>query len=285
MLSEELFKKEFKAMMKGRRELGRGVSVEKIPIPNLGGGVPKRQIVGIKGVEEPYFARLNGRKVELLPKMTLYKRKVLSDGTFRKDKEGREVKEQVVLKKGSVAVLSDIAIGLKNYKEDERGRKVRHIVSEGYGYVDYIENSKGERRYIYILPRKYVYKLNMCSLVISYGALRNYYKGVKVALTTGDYITIYVAPYKYRVSSGSRVLKVKPSLGFEKEISVLIEAWYKKGVIFNLGLLKSEDIYGNQSNLGYIEIKGNQEELDYKVLGESLEKIEEGMEYIEEEGY
>lgn len=255
--SNNLFYKEFRDMMNQRRALGKSIALSKFEVPNMDGvivGSPKGVIALVKGIKEPFFDRLNGKEVQLMPKGTLYKRKVLSDGTFRLDAEGKEIKEAVPLKRGSVAILSDVSIGLKR-KIEKDGKVVSHTPSEGYGYVDYVETKNG-RKYIYIVPKDFVYRLNMCALVLSLSSLRNFYKGAKIALKDGTYVNVYVVPYKYRENSGVRVLGVKSSNDFDTEFANLLKLWQSKGLIFDTRFTYLEESIRGLNNVGIIPLRG-----------------------------
>lgn len=251
--SDTLFFSEFGKMMKDRKYNGKNITLDKFRVQPMKGfnlGSPKGTIALVKGVTEPFFDRLNNSEVVLMPKCTLYKRKVNSDGTFRLDKNGKEVKTVVTLNRGSVAILSNMSIGLKR-KIVKGGKEINHEPSEGYRYVDYIETKNG-RKYIYIVPKDYVYRLNMCALVISTNSLRNYYKGAKIALKDGNYINIYVIPYKYRDYNGSRILGVKSTNNFDKEFNTLLNLWYSDGLIFDIRLTYLEESIRGIKNVGLI---------------------------------
>lgn len=254
--SNNLFYKEFKYMMNQRKASGRSIELSRFEVPEMEGvitGKPRGVIALVKGIKEPFFDRLNGREVQLMPKGTLYKRKVLSDGSFRLDDKGKEVKDVVSIKRGCVAILSDVSIGLKRTIEKD-GKSVSHTPSEGYMYVDYVETKNG-RKYIYIVPKDFVYKLNMCALVLSLTSLRNFYKGAKVALKDGTYVNVYVVPYKYRENSGTRVLGVKSSNNFNTEFTNLLKLWLSKGLIFDVRLTYLEESINGLNNLGIIPLK------------------------------
>lgn len=277
--SNNLFYKEFRTMMNQRKANGKTIALSKFDVPPMKGvmnGKPKGVIAIVKCIKEPFFDRLNNLEVQLMPKGALYKRKVLSDGSFRIDESGKEVKELVNVKRGSVAVLSDISIGLKRRIEKD-GKIESHEVSEGYGYVDYIETQKG-RKYIYILPKDCVYRLNMCALVLSLTALRSFYKGAKIALKDGTYVNVYIVPYKYRDNNGVRVLGVKSDNDFDKELGGLLQLWQHNGLVFDTRLTYLEENIRGLTNLGIITLRGstvdNYTRYDLPLSGEKEELIE-----------
>lgn len=255
--SNNLFYREFRNMMSVRRATGKNINLSHFSIENANTmiqGKPKGVIALVKGIKEPFFERLNNAEVQIVPKGLLYKRQVLSDGSFRLDNEGKEVKEQVPLKRGSVAILSDVCIALKRRYEKD-GKIINHEPSEGYAYVDYIETQKG-RKYIYIVPKDYVYRLNMCALVLSLNNLRNYYKGAKIALKDGNYLNVYIVPYKYRDNAGVRVLGVKSTNDFDKEFAILLRDWQNSGLVFDSRLTFLEDSLKGINNIGIIQLRG-----------------------------
>lgn len=262
---DRVFVREFRDMMNVRRSIvlsmEHGFSLSDIPVPVLNCshmGVPKRPLALVKGVKEKFFERLNGREVYLVGKTMLKKRQVLSDGTFRRDSNGNFVYMHVPVNKDCVAVLSDLSIGLRGYVN---GKK--HVVSEGFKYVDFLEKN-GKRWYIYILPKKYVYRLNLCALMLSFNKRRNYYVGYRFALQNGHYVYLYVVPFRYRENAAGRVLCVKSSFDFSQEIECLVRYWVECGVIFNLDLTKIEDTsLGIGENIGYEYIPGTLCEDDF----------------------
>lgn len=197
---ESNFKQEFVEMMRGRYNLAlkngtSAFSLEKFPVlsqPIL----PKGRVCLVRCIKEKFFERLNNTEVQLLlGKTVLPKRQVKSDGQFRKDAQGKYVTEQVLVPSGSVPVVSGLSIGLKRFVVTD-GVKREWKVPKGFKYVDYFEQN-GKRWYIYILPKGYVYRVNMNALIVSYNKLRTYYHGARLAMQNGTYLYLFVAPYSY----------------------------------------------------------------------------------------
>lgn len=275
---DSLFYKEFRDMMNGRRSLAHNYRLVDLPLPELEGmtiGEPKGKMALVKGIKEPFFDRLNGQEVQLVGRTQLQKRQVLSDGSFRTDKDGNFVTTQVPVPHDNVAILSSVSIGLKRFIEVD-GVKREHKVTEGYRYVDYVEGKQG-RRYIYIVPKQFVYRLSLCALILTPNKRRVFFKGCKLALQNGNYVYLYVVPYTYRDNIDIRVLGVKSSYNFDTEVTQIIQYWMHIGVIFNLNLTALEgQVYG-QTNLGILDLEGTIVSEDYQRLGVSMaeEKEEE----------
>lgn len=274
--NDMVFAKEFREMMYGRRSMTSGFKVTDLPLPaldTLHRGVPKRKLALIKGIPEPFFDRLNGSEVELVGRTTLKKRQVLSDGTFRKDENGNYVTEPVTVSQDCVAVLSPISIGLRRYVD---GRE--HKVSKGYKYVDYVDLPSG-RRYIYIVPRAYVYRLNLCALILTPNRRRVFFKGCKLALQNGHYIYLYVIPYTYRENMDAVVVGVKSIPDFDKEVMTILTYWTQVGVIFPLRLTALEGNVRGLVNLGIEDLEGTVVVDDFQRYGVSMaEELQDDLE-------
>lgn len=270
--ADQVFAKEFKDMMNGRRSITGNFNITNIPIPfmpslitNLGKG----EICLVKGIKEQFFEKLNNSEVQLINKSVLMKRQVLSDGSFREDKEGNYVYIQVPIKQGFIAVHSNKSIKLKN-RILVNGVERKHIPTEGYKYIDYFELN-GERRYIYTIPKENVYPLSLCALVITPNKHKSFFKGCKIALQNGYYLNLYIIPYKPgREYRGLRVLGVKTSTNFDTEVRQLLEYWMQIGVIFNLNLTALENQIGGEANLGIVDLVGTLGVEDYIRIENSL---------------
>lgn len=287
---EKVFYREFKEMMNARKAHITGFSLNSIPLPSFHQestlktkfyvGTKTRKLALVKGVSEPFFERLNNTEVELLGRTKLYKRQVLSDGSFRKDKDGNYVVDEVTVPNTSVGVLSPISIGLKRFIEDERGKKKEHKPSEGYRYVDYVETKEG-RKYIYIVPKQFVYRLSLVALIITHNRHKNYYHGVRVALQNGHYVYVYTVPYTYRENSGSLVIGVKASTDFNNEVKRLFDFWQRNGIMFPIESTRLTDQLNGITNLGFQEVEGTLTPGDYKRYHQSL--AEEGVDRLEDD--
>jgi hypothetical protein len=269
--NDSLFHKEFRDMMNGRRSISKNFNLVDLPLPELTtmiNGFPKLHMALVKNIKEPFFDRLNNQEVQLVGRTTLQKRQVLSDGTFRKNAQGKFEYTQIPVPHGHVAILTSLSIGLKR-KIMVNGVERPHKVTDGYRYIDYVQTKLG-RKYIYIIPKSFVYRLSMCALVLTPNKRRNYFQGCKLALQNGNYVYLYVVPYKYRENLDLRVLGVKSSFDFNEEVSQIITYWMGLGVIFNLTVTTLEGQVNGVTNLGIMDLEGTVVSEDYTRIGASL---------------
>lgn len=276
---DNIFNREFKDMMNSRKAHITGFALSTIPLPDFKSVTPSnstfytgaktRKVALVKGVTEPFFERLNNTEVELVGRAKLYKRQVLSDGSFRKDNNNKYVADEVTVPHTSVAVLSPISIGLKRFKEDSRGSQIEHRPSEGYKYVDYVETKEG-RKYIYIVPKQLVFRLTLVALMLTHHRHRNFYHGTKIALQNGHYIYLYTAPYTYRENTGAYILGLKASTNFDTEVKQLLDFWQKTKVMFPIQDTQLKEQINGLTNLGFQEMEGTLTIEDFKRLDKSL---------------
>ncbi len=268
---DNVFAKEFKDMMNGRRSITGSFNLVDLPVPklpNLITNFGKGDVCLVKGIKEPFFDKLNDLQVQLVTNSILMKRQVLSDGSFRLDNNGEYVYTQVPIKQGFVAIHSNKSIGLRR-KIVVNGVEKEHKPTEGFRYVDYFELN-GERRYVYIIPKDNVYRLELCALIVTPNKHRNFYKGCRLALQNGNYVYLYVIPYKNRDTRGYRVIGAKASTNFDMEVKKLLEYWMNLGVIFDLNLTALENQVGGETNVGIMDLVGTLGAEDYKKTGGSL---------------
>lgn len=263
--ADQIFVKEFKDMMNGRRSMSGVFNLVDIPVPNIPtliSNLGKGEVCLVRGIKESFFDTLNNAEVQLVTTPILVKRQVLSDSSFRVDKNGDYVFTQVPVKQGFVAVHSNKSIGLRN-RIEVNGVERKHTPTEGFRYVDFFELN-GERRYIYLIPKENVYPLSLCALIITPNTHRNFYKGCKVALQNGHYLYLYVIPYKAgKETRGYRVLGVKPSTIFDVEVKKLLQYWMRISVIFDLNLTALENQVGGEINVGIMDLVGTLGTEDY----------------------
>lgn len=266
--NDSIFAREFKAMMDGRRSLTSGFKLSVLPLPVIDTmlqGVPKGRMALIRGIKELFFDRLNNQDVQLVGRTSLQKRQVLSDGTFRLDNNGQFVYDQIPVSHNCIAILSPISIGIRRFVDGQE-----HRPSDGFRYVDYIESPNNSRRYIYIVPKQFVYRLELCALIITSNKRRVFYKGCRLALQNGNYVYLYVIPYKYRANMDARVLGVKSSFNFDKEVTAILNYWAETGVIFFPCLTALTDNISGVSNLGIVDLEGTVASDDYRRFDISL---------------
>ena len=282
---ENIFSREFSEMMNERRSQNTGFSIKDIPCPDLGLITAKDYVAGgklafVQGIEEPFFKDLNETNVEIVKGRVFKKRMAYFDDTgktrFRTENNGEGMTTDVYVDKGFVAVYSPINIHLPN-KIDVNGEKKNYKATQGFKYVDFVDSDKG-RRYMYLIPMKYVYPMELCGLVISLNKHRAYFKGCKVALTNGHYVYVYSIPYKYRENTGYYLIGAKPSPDFDKEMNQLLEYWMKNNILFDLNMTALNSQFKGNINLGIVDIPGT-------CMPEEYIKIEKAMQNEELDQY
>lgn len=199
--------------------------------------------VVFKGIEEQYYDKLNDTTGYLLSRPNLVRKKFNSNGDYVKDKNGNYFTEDVDVPQECVAVLSRKRLGVP----------LKFKSQLGFEYVDlYVNNESKELFYIYIIPRQFVYKLNLCALCLSLEKPRKLYGGCQVYLCSGHKVFLYIAPYKISsVVRNYRVFSVKPSLDFTSMYKDLLTFWGENGIIFNIEWLWLTDVIGDRNNAGY----------------------------------
>lgn len=285
---DNIFNREFKEMMNSRKAVVTGFALGSVPLPDFTSlpssgsnrskiylGAKTRKIALVRGVTEPFFERLTNTEVELVGRTKLMKRQVLSDGSFRKDKDDKYVVDEITVPHTSVAILSPISIGLKNTIKSDRGVDLAHKPSEGFRYIDYVDTKDG-RRYIYLIPRINVFRLSLVALAISTSRHRNFYHGTRIALQNGHFVYLYTYPYTYRENLGSRVIGLKATTDFDAEVRHLLSFWKEKQVMFNIEDTSLSEQIGGVTNLGFQEMEGTLTTEDFVPYSISLadEKID-----------
>lgn len=242
---DAIFVKEFDAMV---RELAvtHRADLFSLPVPSsfsLSKMDTSYDQVYLKGIEEQYYDGLNNTVAYLLSRPNLVRRKFNSNGDYVKDKNGNYFTEDVTVPQDCVAILSRKRLGVP----------LRFKSQLGFQYVDlYINEESHEMFYIYIVPRQFAYKLNLCALCLSLEKPRRLYGGCQVYLCSGQKVFLYIAPYKISsVARNYRVFSVKPSLDFTSLYKELLTFWGENGIIFNIEWLWLSDVIGDRNNAGY----------------------------------
>lgn len=232
MNTEMIVKREFKEMMINRQKYIGQYKTEdlfmfELPKVHLNQGLAK-------GIEEPFYKELNGTTFDIVYKQKVYKPQYLSDGSVRTDSEGKVVYDHIPVPRECVLIRSKKNIRLRLETED--GKPYQEV--EEFQYIYYTkkkENNKTVKYYFYIIPRMYVYKLNLNALVFSRTKKRSYYSSTRVALQDGTYAFLSVVPVTGNMSN-STVLCVYPSLDFSSIIGEIVSRWYSCGMIFDMSL-------------------------------------------------
>lgn len=245
---DEIFAREFKL---SRNRLGEYLSLFELGLKK--GKLPKNDFYRVLGVTDDYYSQLNNTNVMILRGAKLERRLLSSTGGFRTDSLGKLIKQTVSLPKGSVAVLSSVRLGLPyRYK------------LEGYDYVDYIDNlnEQGEiisRRYVYILPKANLHKVNLNALALSNRPMKSY-SGIKIATWGVGFLYLNIIPYKPKKQyQNTVVLSVKNSLDFSKEIGIALNDLVKLGLISE----PYEYVLDTGENIALTQVLNSYDILDY----------------------
>lgn len=250
---DEIFYKEFKAMMQERKALSGSININDIPLPESfvkSHIVSKKKKVIIRGIQDEYYNKLNNTEVILWSRPKLESRKFGHDGQFLYDKDGHVLKKEVTLPHNCVAIISDKSIGVP----------LKFKTKEDFRYVDYIEHKideeHSEYRFIYIIPRHYCYELNQLALVLSFNKLKNFYWGIEVAFQSGHTVFMYVMPYRVTTADVPyRVLMTGTNFDdFNIAIGEINEYWMKLNILFNREECELVDSVKGRSNAAYMDL-------------------------------
>ena len=301
---ETILAREFAEMMKERRSINPNFSIMDITTPELDLITNESSVTGgvlasINGIVEPYFSDLNSscnkcpfysdgscskgqekescpRKiVEIVKDRTLYKKKTTFDengrAVYRKDSNGEYMTEPIKVENGFVGVYSLVNIKLPN-RVERNGVKRDYKPTKGYNFIHSVETDMGTK-YLYTVPMEVVFPLDLCALVISLNKHKAYYKGCKIALTTGHYVYVYSIPYKYRENSGYKLIGAKPNPNFDKEMDELLKYWVNENILFDLKLTELQGNFDGNKNLGYQHLPGTRAYGDYVKTNKPLKEF------------
>lgn len=210
---ESEFQKEFKT------EVGVFVpkDVLKVPLPPESSKweVHKEDCFLVKDVEDGYYGKLNETKVWRLPSNAVAKRRKIDKATrsFMRDNDGNFVYEDVKIPVKSMVVVSDKAIGLPfKYKCD------------GFDYIDYTID-RGIRKYLYVIPKKNLYRVHQTALAVSVKNMRHY-EGMGYNTWRMGMIYLHIIPYKpSNTYTGTRILLTRTGLNYSREICSIVRYW------------------------------------------------------------
>lgn len=253
---DEIFFKEFNAMMYQRKGATGQVNLNDIPLPN---GAEKhlfvetRDKVRIIGIQEEYFSKLHDTEALLWGRKQLYRRKFDYQGKFLVGKDGKYELQEVTCPQECVAVISKESIGVPNtFKSKEQSC-----------YVDMItrKTPNGEQhRFVYVIPKKYCYKIKQTALVLSWNKLRRFYQGIGLAMQNGSTLYMYVIPYNPNSTVHNyRVLHCKTSVDYTHEITVIKDFWIKTGVIFDPAQCQLLDFVKGRENMAYFTLDSTED--------------------------
>lgn len=245
---DEMFYKEFQAMLLKRKAMSSMFSLGQLEVPtsehigtvcNVTKGI-------VKGVTDEYYGKLNNSEVVILPRMNLTRKKVGSNGRPI-IKENRVVTEEVDVPHSCVAIVSTQRLGVP----------FKYQSKEKFIYVDVIKDKKGVLNYIYIIPRKYCYKLNQVALVLSLNKMRAYYGGMSLALQNGVTVYLYTIPYKPKSNGVSnqnrtyRILSTKTDVNFDKELNEILNLWGRNRYIFDFNMCTLSESVKGRGNVAF----------------------------------
>ena len=218
-----------------------------LPDDVANGKIDTHEKVFINGITDEYYSKLNNTENILLSRPNLKRRKFDYKGEFIK-KDDNFVYEEVDVHTGCVAIIS----------KEKLGVPLKYKPNDDFTYVDMIskatESGEVDRRYIYILPKKYCYKLNQVALVISLNKMRVYYNGISMALQNGNVIYLYTIPYKPSKSERSyRCIGTKTSLDFSQELNSIRDFWLKNNILFDYQSCELYEGVKGRSNVAYEE--------------------------------
>lgn len=235
--------------------------------------IPARNQAVVKGICEEFYSKLNFNTenkevVSLVGKQQLKRKIFMPDGKPRLEEDGKIRREVVPVPLGCAGVVSAIKIGVpKAFKPKEQ-----------LEYVDFIKAQDSEVKYIYIVPKKYLYKVNLCALVMSYNKLRSYYTMVKVALVNGHSVFISVIPFKPTYNNENKTYKiigVKASANFDAEILKLFSFWEYNGIMFTRCATQLSEPVKGVYNCGVFHFVSTLDEYELYDREKSLEGNEE----------
>lgn len=192
------------------------------------------ELYRVEGIEHDLFKDLNNKVVKGLPKGYSVKRRKINKVTrgFLTNDEGEYEYEDFVVPSGSLVVRSKRSLDLPYsiYVKPE----------DGFGYIDFTETD-GEKEFLYVIPKEYLYQVNQTALAISVKDMKNY-SGMGFKTWTMGYVYIHVIPYKHTLTyTGTRILKTGVGLQYNAEIQAILDIWQHAGVIPSIAMCGLED--------------------------------------------
>ena len=285
--NDELFVKEFKEMMLAR-QTSKGVTassyLQYLRYPEeLEGlnGLSGLEYVKIKGIPHDLgydldFTSLNDKIVQIIPVTEIKQKQRLADNTVARNSKGEVITKTIKVPKESVVIVSTIKV------RSCQGKAIKE--TEAIQLVD-VKTKNQQVYFVYFIPKVFVYRINLCSLVVTPNKQRKFYKGYCVALTTGVYMYIFVVPYKEEKDETKQVLSTKASYNFDKTIDNIFKTWIESNIMFNPKDTKLEDgvedtfRMGSHRtmlyNIGIMELEPTLLADDYRsAIGESIAQQE-----------
>ena len=243
MTNEELFFKEFNAMVLSLRAYNGPVNIYDIPLPDVHFHRELHEIAYIQGINTKYYNKLNDSEALIWKEGKLKRRKFDYRGEYMLDTEGNVLTEEVTLPQDCIAVVSEIQIGVPYKFKTE----------ESFAYVDMVKRND-KIYYVYIVPKKYCYKINQTALVLNTNKMRVYYQGIGLTLKNGSVIYLYVIPYKpTQKEKGYRVLCSHTDVDYTNEFVAIRDYWLQNNYMFNPALCNLYEGTKGRNNAAMIE--------------------------------
>lgn len=235
--NDELFVKEFKEMMIARQMSNRATASSymqylKYPedLNNLE-GLPNLEFVMIKGIplniKDEWgmdFSALNRKIGQIMPVTSVPQKQRFADASIAKNSKGEVITKDVPVPKDSLVVITTARVGM------EQGKKTKR--TNDFMLVDVV-NKKGKNYYVYFIPKAFLYKVNLCSLIATPNRQRKFYKGYEIALTAGIYMYLFVVPYKEGKEEARQIISTKASFDFDNELNSILRLWVENNIMFN----------------------------------------------------
>ena len=243
MTNEELFFKEFNAMVLALRAYNGPINIYDMPLPDVNFHRELHEIAYIQGINTEYYNKLNDSEALIWKEGKLKRRKFDYRGEYMLDSEGNVLTEEVTLPQDCIAVVSGIQIGVPYKFKTE----------EPFAYVDMVKRDD-KIYYVYIVPKKYCYKINQTALVLNTNKMRIYYQGIGLTLKNGSVIYLYVIPYKpTQKEKGYRVLCSHSDIDYSKELIAIRDFWLQNNYMFNPALCNLYEGTKGRNNAAMIE--------------------------------
>ena len=194
-----------------------------------------KELLKVNGVDCQYYENLNDTLVKRLPRNTVAKQRIIDKATkgYKKDENGCFIYNDYKVPSGSVVVISSkqLKIPWNEYVKP----------SEGYGYIDFIESDEG-RKYMYMIPKTKLYKVNMTALVISYAPHMRCYEGRGYQTWRNGVVFMRIVPYKATSKfSQTKILRTWYGTNYAKECKELMQYWSENNFVVNSSVCELSD--------------------------------------------
>lgn len=269
-----IFAKEFKAMAQQRVAYSGAINLYDLPLPkDFRSGASSMKKVLLRGIREEYYSKLNNVECLHWTRPNLKRRKFGSDGQILTDSNGKAITVDVPLPNGCAAIATDVKLGVP----------LKFKSKEGFDYVDCITKPRPdgsvERKYIYIIPKKYCYSINQLALVLSLNKLRSFYFGQEMVLQSGHTVYLYVVPYRPGGNEKPyRVLCTKTRNAFGAEVDAIMRFWLQSNILFPLEMTQLSEPFKGEMNVGFRVLCSSLEEFvrynPDKSLADNTEEFE-----------